>query len=104
MRSHDPEGVTAGLVRGVLSQRADVKQLEEAKKTLEGQLGEIRLQLEKDGYASVAQMRYVRSSGKFVFEEDFIDCCVGVFVAFSASSFHADVSFFTFFLLMSVSH
>lgn len=59
MKSHAPEAVTGGLVRGVLSQRADVKQLEEAKKSLEGQLGEIRLQLENDGYTSVAQMRCV---------------------------------------------
>ncbi|KAG7214689.1 hypothetical protein INR49_010581 [Caranx melampygus] len=57
VNSHDNEGVTGGAVRGVLSQRADVKHLEEAKKSLEGQLGEIRLQLEKDGYTSVAQIR-----------------------------------------------
>ncbi|XP_074507165.1 myomegalin-like isoform X2 [Sebastes fasciatus] len=43
--------------RGAEGVRADVKQLEEEKETLEGQLGEIRLQLERDGYASVAQMR-----------------------------------------------
>jgi len=41
----------------LVSQRADVKQLEEARKTLEGQLEEIRSQLERDGYSSVAQMR-----------------------------------------------
>lgn len=40
-----------------MPQRADVKQLEEAKKTLKGQLEEIGLQLERDGYTSVAQMR-----------------------------------------------
>ncbi|XP_022610484.1 myomegalin-like isoform X2 [Seriola dumerili] len=57
VKAHEPEGVTGGLARGLLSPRADVKQLEEAKTTLEGQLEEIRLQLEKDGYASVAQMR-----------------------------------------------
>ncbi|XP_026230057.1 myomegalin-like isoform X3 [Anabas testudineus] len=54
---HRPENVTGGLVRGVLSQRAEVKQLEEAKKTLEGQLEEIKLQLERDEYTSVSQMR-----------------------------------------------
>ncbi|XP_078119731.1 myomegalin isoform X3 [Sander vitreus] len=43
--------------RALLSQRADVKQLEEAKKILEGQLEEIRSQLERDGYTSVAQLR-----------------------------------------------
>nr|XP_033506582.1 myomegalin-like isoform X2 [Epinephelus lanceolatus] len=41
----------------LVSQRADVKQLEEAKKTLEAQLEEIRSQLERDGYTSVTQMR-----------------------------------------------
>lgn len=46
-------------MRGVLSQRAEVKQLEEAKKTLEGQLEEIKLQLERDEYTSVSQMRCV---------------------------------------------
>ena len=48
---------------GMLAQRADGKrdkqQLEEAKTTLEGELEEIRSQLERDGYTSVAQMRYV---------------------------------------------
>lgn len=42
---------------------ADVKQLEEAKETLEGQLEEIQLQLERDGYTSVAQMRCMFVSG-----------------------------------------
>lgn len=42
-----------------MSQRADVKQLEEAKKILEGQLEEIRSQLERDGYTSVAQLRCI---------------------------------------------
>lgn len=46
-------------MRGLVSQRADVKELEEAKRTLEGQLAEIRLQLEGDGYTSVAQMRCI---------------------------------------------
>lgn len=41
----------------LVSQRADIKQLEEAKKTLEAQLEEIRSQLERDGYTSVTQMR-----------------------------------------------
>ncbi|XP_050926027.1 myomegalin isoform X4 [Lates calcarifer] len=53
----ESEGVTGGLARGALSQRADVEQLEEAKKTLEIQLEEIRLQLDRDGFTSVAQMR-----------------------------------------------
>ena len=44
------EGVTSALV-------SDVKQLEEAKNTLEVQLKEIKSQLERDGYNSVAQMR-----------------------------------------------
>lgn len=57
MKAHQPEDVTGGLVRGVLSQRTDIKQLEDAKKTLEDQLEEIKLQLERDGYTSVAQMR-----------------------------------------------
>ncbi|XP_047188050.1 myomegalin-like isoform X4 [Scophthalmus maximus] len=57
VKSHEAGGVTGGLVRESLSQRADIKQLEEAKKTLEGHLEEIRLQLERDGYTSVAQMR-----------------------------------------------
>lgn len=39
-------------MRGIVSQRADVQQLE-------GQLQEIRLQLERDGYTSVAQMRCI---------------------------------------------
>lgn len=43
----------------LVSQRADVNQLEEAKRTLEGQLEEIRSQLERDGYTSVAQMRCI---------------------------------------------
>ncbi|KAM8849374.1 myomegalin isoform 3-T3 [Spinachia spinachia] len=40
-----------------VSHGADLKQLEEARKTLEGQLKEITLQLERDGYTSVAHMR-----------------------------------------------
>ncbi|XP_029971762.1 myomegalin isoform X3 [Salarias fasciatus] len=51
------EGVAGGLVRRALSQRAEVKQLEDANRTLEVELGEIKSQLEKDGYTSVAQMR-----------------------------------------------
>ncbi|XP_068557567.1 myomegalin-like isoform X2 [Cebidichthys violaceus] len=46
-----------GVIGPQVSQRADVKQLEEARKTLEGHLEEIRLQLERDGYTTVAQMR-----------------------------------------------
>ncbi|XP_070701394.1 myomegalin-like isoform X2 [Pempheris klunzingeri] len=52
-----PEGVSGAPVRGVVSQRADVKHLEESKRTLEGHLEDIRSQLERDGYTSVAQMR-----------------------------------------------
>ncbi|XP_045907547.1 myomegalin-like [Micropterus dolomieu] len=52
-----PESVTRALVRGLVTQKDDVKQLEEAKKTLEGQLEEIRLHLERDGFTSVAHMR-----------------------------------------------
>ncbi|XP_062260294.1 myomegalin-like isoform X2 [Platichthys flesus] len=55
--SPEAEAVTAGLVRASLSQGADLKQLEEEKKTLEVQLEEIKSQLERDGYTSVAQMR-----------------------------------------------
>lgn len=51
--------MTRGLVRGAQSQRADVKHLDEAKKTLEFELEEIKSQLERDGYTSVAQMRCV---------------------------------------------
>lgn len=57
VKSCGPERVTGVAVRGTVPQTADVKQLEEAKKTLKGQLGEISLQLERDGYTSVAQMR-----------------------------------------------
>ncbi|XP_034412300.1 LOW QUALITY PROTEIN: myomegalin-like [Cyclopterus lumpus] len=46
-----------GVIGPLVSQRADVKQLEDVRKTLEGQLEEIRSQLERDGYTSVAQMR-----------------------------------------------
>ncbi|XP_054479277.1 myomegalin-like [Anoplopoma fimbria] len=42
-----------GVIGPLVSQRAELKQLEEARKTLE----DIRLQLERDGYTSVAQMR-----------------------------------------------
>lgn len=59
MKLCESEGVTGGLARGALSQRADVEQLEEAKKTLEIQLEEIRLQLDRDGFTSVAQMRCI---------------------------------------------
>ncbi|XP_060941034.1 myomegalin-like isoform X6 [Limanda limanda] len=55
--SPEAEAVTAGLVRASLSQRAELKQLEEEKKTLEVQLEEVKSQLERDGYTSVAQMR-----------------------------------------------
>lgn len=51
--------MTRGLVRGAQSLTADVKQLDEAKKTLEFELEEIKSQLERDGYTSVAQMRCV---------------------------------------------
>ncbi|CAK6952464.1 myomegalin-like isoform X6 [Scomber scombrus] len=60
-RASGPDNVSGGLVMGSLAQRADGKrdkqQLEEAKATLEGELKEIRSQLERDGYTSVAQMR-----------------------------------------------
>ncbi|XP_070831099.1 myomegalin-like isoform X3 [Chaetodon trifascialis] len=57
IQARGPEGVTGAAVRGTVSQRADVKHLEEAKETLQGQLEEIQSQLERDGYTSVAQMR-----------------------------------------------
>lgn len=57
MKVHRPENVTGGLTGWVSSQRTDVKQLEEEKTALEGQLEEIKLQLERDEYTSVAQMR-----------------------------------------------
>ncbi|XP_075954462.1 myomegalin-like [Anarhichas minor] len=55
----DDNKVTARGLASIQACRAeaDVKQLEEARKTLEGQLEEIRLQLERDGYTTVAQMR-----------------------------------------------
>lgn len=59
MKAGGPEGVTGAPVRALVSQKADVKQLEETKRTLEGQVEEIRSQLEKDGYTSVAQMRCI---------------------------------------------
>lgn len=65
MKVHHHEIVTGGLVRGVSSQRTDVKQLEEEKKTLEDQLEEIKLQLQRDEYTSVAQMRCVFASEIF---------------------------------------
>lgn len=72
VKARGPESVTGALVRGVVPPRADVKQLEEAKQMLEGQLDEISLQLERDGYTSVAQMRYT-------FVSEMLHCCtVGV--------------------------
>ncbi|XP_008280462.1 myomegalin-like isoform X2 [Stegastes partitus] len=59
MKARGPNGATGGLGRRLLSQRVDVKQLEEAKKTLEVELEEVKSQLERDGYTSVAQMRSV---------------------------------------------
>lgn len=59
LKARGPVSATAAPVRGIVSQTADVKQLEEAKKTLEGQLKEIRLQLETDGYNTMAQMRCI---------------------------------------------
>ncbi|CAJ1072090.1 myomegalin isoform X8 [Xyrichtys novacula] len=46
-----------GAAKGGVYQRADVQQLEEEKRTLESQLEEMKFQLERDGYSSVAQMR-----------------------------------------------
>uniref|UniRef100_A0A3Q1EII1 Olduvai domain-containing protein n=1 Tax=Acanthochromis polyacanthus TaxID=80966 RepID=A0A3Q1EII1_9TELE len=57
MKARGLNSVTGQLGRGLLSQRADVKQLEEAKKRLEVELEEVKSQLERDGYTSVAQMR-----------------------------------------------
>ncbi|XP_035803441.2 myomegalin isoform X3 [Amphiprion ocellaris] len=57
MKARGINSVTGQLGRGLLSQRADVKQLEEAKKRLEVELEEVKSQLERDGYTSVAQMR-----------------------------------------------
>uniref|UniRef100_UPI0037E7AEA3 myomegalin-like isoform X2 n=1 Tax=Semicossyphus pulcher TaxID=241346 RepID=UPI0037E7AEA3 len=57
IQARGPEGVIGAPVRVELFQRADIQQLEEAKRTLEGQLEEMRLQLDRDGYTSVAQMR-----------------------------------------------
>ncbi|KAM7379228.1 hypothetical protein PAMP_004793 [Pampus punctatissimus] len=60
-RAIGPECVSGGLVRGLLAQQADgerdIQQLKEEKTTLEGELKEIRSQLDRDGYTSVAQMR-----------------------------------------------
>ncbi|XP_017277709.1 myomegalin isoform X3 [Kryptolebias marmoratus] len=51
------EDATEGLVRGSLLQKAEIKQLEESKETLEAELEEIQSQLEQDGFNSLAEMR-----------------------------------------------
>ncbi|XP_068197034.1 myomegalin-like isoform X3 [Antennarius striatus] len=51
--------VTGQLMRALASQRVDVKQLQEAKKTLESQLEETHFQLQRDGFASVGHMSEV---------------------------------------------
>ncbi|KAM4552804.1 myomegalin isoform 4-T4 [Odontesthes bonariensis] len=56
-KAEGSERVTAELIGGVFSQKADIKQLEEAKRALEVELEEIKSQLEKDGYTSMAEMR-----------------------------------------------
>ncbi|XP_030016824.1 myomegalin-like isoform X3 [Sphaeramia orbicularis] len=60
-RACKTKGVSGGVVRGALAKKAevdqDIRQLEEAKTTLEVQLEEIRSQLESDGYSSMAHMR-----------------------------------------------
>ncbi|XP_034559899.1 myomegalin-like [Notolabrus celidotus] len=57
LQSHGPVCVTRAAAREEVFQRADVQQLEEEKRTLESQLEEMKIQLERDGYSSVAQMR-----------------------------------------------
>ncbi|XP_041847738.1 myomegalin-like isoform X2 [Melanotaenia boesemani] len=57
VKAQEAECVTTELVRGAFSQKADLKQLEEAKRSLEVELEEIKYQLEKDGYNSMAEMR-----------------------------------------------
>ncbi|KAM3604183.1 uncharacterized protein V6R79_007437 [Siganus canaliculatus] len=57
IQARAPEVVTGAAVKAVVPQTADVRQLEEANETLEDQLEEIHLQLESDGFSSVAQMR-----------------------------------------------
>ncbi|XP_069013277.1 myomegalin-like isoform X4 [Embiotoca jacksoni] len=52
VKTRGPECATGGLARGT-----DAKQLEEAKQSPEVELEEIRSQLKRDGYSSVAQMR-----------------------------------------------
>ncbi|XP_041660185.1 myomegalin-like isoform X3 [Cheilinus undulatus] len=56
-QARGPEGVTRAPAREEIFKRADVLQLEEEKRSLESQLEEMRFQLERDGYTSVAQMR-----------------------------------------------
>ena len=57
MKVQEAGCVIEGSVLGRFSQKADIKQLEEAKRTLEVELEEIKSQLESDGYTSVADMR-----------------------------------------------
>ncbi|KAM9719667.1 myomegalin-like isoform 11-T11 [Menidia menidia] len=57
VKARGSERVTAGLTGGVFSQRADIQQLEEEKKALEAEFEEIKSELEKDGYTSIAEMR-----------------------------------------------
>lgn len=72
-------------MRGALSQRADVKQLDEAKKTLEFELEEIKTQLERDGYTSVAQMRCVVFSISYRLPDD-VWCRRYAYLSFCSSS------------------
>ncbi|XP_076000607.1 myomegalin isoform X2 [Genypterus blacodes] len=58
LKACGPEGTRSGaLVTDVEAAGKTDAQVQEAKKTLEGELEEIRSQLESDGYSSIAQMR-----------------------------------------------
>lgn len=59
MEAQGAECGIEGPALGSFSQKADIKQLEEAKRTLEVELEEIKSQLENDGYTSVADMRCI---------------------------------------------
>lgn len=62
MKARYAENVTGDLVGETVPQRNEAKQLEEAKNALEVQLKEIKLQLERDGFTSVGQMRWASVS------------------------------------------
>lgn len=62
LKSQRSDGVSEELLRGSLLQKAEIKQLEESKETLEAEIEEIQSQLRKDGFDSLAEMRCTFSS------------------------------------------